>query len=191
MIIPGSLENRDLTKCGIAAFTLATCLGAVVLAPGDPAPAIAALDLAGHKREVRWGDHALTLVSFWATWCAPCRDEMTALQALQDRRGLQAFVVVGLLLDRASDSEARAFAADLGIRYPLMRADTAMDAAWGGIRTFPTSFLVSREGKILRRYIGAAKVMREAMANDIGALVEGRPMGTLPMPDNPGTVPGP
>ena len=70
-------------------------------------------NLAEHRGKV-------VVVNFWGSWCKPCREEMPALQAAYERYGGDVvFVGVGVKLDK--DDEARAFAEEFGITYPIGR----------------------------------------------------------------------
>lgn len=57
----------------------------------------------------------LTLVNLWATWCAPCRAEMPALDALQREMGGEDFEVVAVNVDTGSDDKPKAFLAETGV----------------------------------------------------------------------------
>ncbi|WP_421856613.1 thiol:disulfide interchange protein TlpA [Oricola sp.] len=57
------------------------------------------------------------LVNLWATWCAPCREEMPALDRLQADKGGEAFDVVAISVDGGSDEKPRRFAEDIGLEH--------------------------------------------------------------------------
>jgi thiol-disulfide isomerase/thioredoxin len=65
----------------------------------------------------RWQGHVLVL-NFWASWCAPCREEMPQLDQLQRRRQGSGVQIVGIAVD--SPDEARALAQVLGVTYPIL-----------------------------------------------------------------------
>ena len=97
------------------------------------------------------------LLNFWATWCAPCVEEMPMLSELQDDwsgRGLQ---VVGIALDDAE--RARNFADEMGIRYPVLvgETDVVLTGQRYGNRSglLPFSVLVDRDGTIRWTHLGA------------------------------------
>jgi hypothetical protein len=62
-----------------------------------------------------------------------------------------------------------------------------VDRAWGGIAVKPTSFLVDRGGRILRRYVGASPEQTAGLIADVEAVLDGLPMPPQVMP-RPGTV---
>jgi thiol-disulfide isomerase/thioredoxin len=67
------------------------------------------------------------LVNLWATWCAPCREEMPALDALQQEAGGEDFAVVTINLDTGAEDKPREFLEEIGVdNLPLYR-DASMD----------------------------------------------------------------
>ena len=156
----------------------------LALAPGDPAPSIVLPALTGERHVHVYAEHALTVVNFWATWCKPCRDEMPALQRLSDKHRQDGLAVLGLLFDPKSDDEgARRYLDEVGVRYPTMRATVETLRGWGGIGMFPTTFLIDREGKIVRRYVGTSPAQIEGLMADVDAALSGRPLGSMVVPD--------
>lgn len=96
----------------------------------------------------------VVLVNFWATWCWPCRLEMPALQAMHERHQARGFLVLGLSLDRSGADGVRTFLRERDISYPVAIVGTREEQAFGGIRGYPTSFLLDREGHVRHAVIG-------------------------------------
>lgn len=109
------------------------------------------------------------LVSFWATWCPPCREELAEFQSNR-----QAFVQSGVELaavsvdDPADRERAVEFAAENGIEFPVLFADDETVAAYTVVNrhlfdrrrdlSLPSSFLIDEQGRIIKAYLGAASV---------------------------------
>jgi len=94
----------------------------------------------------------MVLVHFWAMWCAPCVTELPKLDALQRRRGGEDFAVVAISADRSSPDRLRTFVADLGIENLTAYQDRlGVLSSLFEVRSFPTSFLLDRDGRILGR----------------------------------------
>ena len=68
------------------------------------------------------------LVNLWATWCAPCRAEMPALDALQAAKGGSDFEVVAVNVDTGDDVKPKKFLADTGVERLAYYRDASMGA---------------------------------------------------------------
>jgi thiol-disulfide isomerase/thioredoxin len=161
-----------------------TAVRQVAFAPGDPAPALSGETPERERASVRWGDRTLTVVNFWATWCVPCKAEMPFLQDLYARRGKDGLAIWGVEAGRGNVEDTRRFLSDLKIGYPVLRVSAETGAAWGGASVLPTTFLVGRDGKILRKYAGATPRQTEGLVADVNAVLDGRPMGVQPFPED-------
>lgn len=100
----------------------------------------------------------LVLLNLWATWCAPCREEMTALDRLEQILGGPDFQVLALSLDSGGTAAVRRFYDEIGIRKLAIFVDSSMEAT-GKLRTIgiPTTVLVDREGRERWRKTGPAE----------------------------------
>lgn len=96
------------------------------------------------------------LVTFFATWCPPCMDEIPSLIALQSGHKAEGFSVIGLSLDKGDQQAVRNLIHKKRINYPVLKADNTVTKEFGGIVGVPTTFLLGRNLKILKRYIGYA-----------------------------------
>ena len=96
----------------------------------------------------------VVLVSFWATWCKPCEDEMPAMERLYRSLPRDRFELVAISVDDAPEP-VEAFAKRLGLTFPIaMDFGQKVAAAWGTLR-FPETLLVDRDGIVIERYVGA------------------------------------
>lgn len=97
----------------------------------------------------------VTLVNIWATWCAPCRDEMPSMEALYQDYAAKGFKIAAVSIDQGGTDQVRAFATELHLTFDILHDQS------GGIQGLyqttgvPESFLLDREGHIVRRLIGS------------------------------------
>lgn len=96
----------------------------------------------------------VVLVNVWATWCPPCRAEMPALQQLSRAYEAEGMVLLGLSVDRGPAAKVDAFLADRGITYPVAIVGDDVIAAFGGVRGYPTSYLLDRDGVVRHTVMG-------------------------------------
>lgn len=97
------------------------------------------------------------LLNVWATWCAPCREEMPSLDRLQKALGGPAFEVVAVSIDTGGAAVVERFYKEVGIGALAIYVDPTMRAA-GELRTpgVPTTLLIDAEGRELGRHAGPA-----------------------------------
>jgi len=96
----------------------------------------------------------VVLVNFWATWCLPCRAEMPLLQAMAERHADAGLVVLGLSRDQGPAEEVTSFLSERDITYPVAIVGRDAELAFGGVRGYPTSFLLDRSGRIRHAALG-------------------------------------
>jgi thiol-disulfide isomerase/thioredoxin len=96
----------------------------------------------------------VVLVNFWATWCPPCKVEMPLLQQMAERHGSAGLVVVGFSRDLDPPAKVQAFLSERGITYPNSIVGHEAEQAFGGVRGYPTSFLLDRAGRIRHQAMG-------------------------------------
>ena len=95
----------------------------------------------------------VALIVYWATWCAPCLDEIPSLIALRDEFGPQDVDIIGVSLDQPS-KEIDTFVSARDINYKIVRNTESLDKAFGPIRYIPTIVVLDRNGRVQQRYTG-------------------------------------
>ncbi|HEY8122634.1 MAG TPA: TlpA disulfide reductase family protein [Myxococcota bacterium] len=120
---------------------------------GIAAPEFALPRLAGGEIALRELRGKVVLVNFWATWCAPCEQEMPAMQRLYARLAPRGFELVAISEDDDPRAVAR-FQQRLGLTFPIaLDANKRIAGSYQSFR-YPESFLIDREGVLVQRYIG-------------------------------------
>jgi peroxiredoxin len=124
---------------------------------GARAPDFRAIDLATGD-SVSFREHydgSVTLVNIWATWCIPCRVEMPAMERVYRDLAPRGFKIAAISIDEGSPEDVRAFGQELGLSFDMLQdRSTAVQQTYQTTGV-PESFLVNREGIIVKRIIGA------------------------------------
>ncbi len=96
----------------------------------------------------------VVLVDFWATWCPPCQAEIPWLVKLHSELAPRGFTILGVAMDDDGAAAVRAFTARQPIPYPIVLNGPADAPAGWFVPGLPTAYLIGRDGRILRRWIG-------------------------------------
>lgn len=117
-----------------------------------PAPELALADAQGRTWKLAEARGKVVIVNFWASWCEPCRAEMPSLQSLADFYGGEVVVLAVNFKER--DSKVLQFAQAAGLTLPMpMDRDGAAAARWG-VKVFPSTIIIGRDGKPRWRITG-------------------------------------
>jgi cytochrome c biogenesis protein CcmG/thiol:disulfide interchange protein DsbE len=142
----------------IAAALLLTACSLKGGAP-EEAPEVRLPNLDGRMVSLSQYHGRVVMVNFWATWCPPCRKEIPDFVSLQREFGPQGLTIVGISVDDEGLDQVRAFSRSHDINFPVMyggqRSEEIIER-FGGIRGIPTTFLVDRTGRIVRKVTGPA-----------------------------------
>ncbi len=123
---------------------------------GKRAPDFKALDLATGDtvslREQYAGQ--VTLVNIWATWCVPCRVEMPAMQQLYDRLKGEGFRIAAVSVDASDTATVTQFAREFGLTFDILHDGSGKIEQVYQTTGVPESFLIDKNGTIVRKQIG-------------------------------------
>ncbi|HTS83970.1 MAG TPA: TlpA disulfide reductase family protein [Usitatibacter sp.] len=133
----------------MASLLVGWCSLALAATEGQPAPAIQAKLLDGTAFNLADEAGKVVIVNMWATWCAPCREEMPALEAYYREHREQGLVLVALSMDDPRD-EAKVREATRAYSFPVGFQRDAYLKGYGRIWRLPLTFVVDRNG-ILRK----------------------------------------
>ena len=143
-----SVKNTELTDAKI---------------DGKPAPEVKFKDLDGNDVTLAQYKGTVVLVDFWATWCEPCYVEIPWLIEMQQKYAAKGFTVLGVSMDEDGKSAVVPFLAKerftvngqkLPMNYPIVLGSEEVADKFGGLLGYPTGFLISRDGKVVKKFQG-------------------------------------
>jgi thiol-disulfide isomerase/thioredoxin len=131
-------------------------------APTD-APTVSLKDLNDHDVTLAQYKGQVVLVNFWATWCAPCKEEIPWMIEYQKKYGSRGFTILGVSMDEDGKKAVQPFldkerfdvnGQQEAMNYPIVFGSDAIAEKFGGIMGLPTSMLFTRDGKKVRTIVG-------------------------------------
>lgn len=132
------------------AFILCACAGGIEAS--SVAPDVSLSDMDGKTVQLSDFKGKVIILNFFASWCPPCRQEIPDFIELQTQYAGRGFVMIGVSLTPADN--VKPFAEKMGINYTVLIGDDKAQAAYGPIRSIPTTFLIDKEFNIAQKYIG-------------------------------------
>lgn len=141
--------RRQLLQLGAATAASSLILPAAhaSIAPASTAPDFTLKSLAGPNLRLKEQRGKVVLVNFWATWCAPCREEMPQLNKLFDKYRASGFTLLGVNVDEDSRNTA-GVASQLGVKFPvLLDSDKAVSKLYA-LSAMPSTVLIDRDGRL-------------------------------------------
>jgi thiol-disulfide isomerase/thioredoxin len=124
---------------------------------GAVAPDFKIVDLATNDTvslRKRYRGH-VTLVNIWATWCVPCKVEMPSMQKLYESLGPKGLKIAAVSIDEGDATDVRNFGAELGLTFDILQDRTTGIQQAYQTTGVPETFLLDKDGVIVKRVIGA------------------------------------
>ncbi len=150
----------------VVLFWLSRGGGLAPVVPGRPAPEFSAFSLDGEPRTLDDFQGKVILLNIWATWCAPCQQEMPSMQRLREAVPDDDFVILAVSID-APQGERDAFgreggnleifAREMGLTFRILHDPSGKIQDIYQATGVPESFVVDREGLIFKKVAGATE----------------------------------
>jgi thiol-disulfide isomerase/thioredoxin len=173
---PRRREVLILGAAGLAAAVAGFLVGPAFLGREPAADALLGVrlpDLTGRLRQLSEWRGRVLVCNFWATWCAPCREEMPLLVATRAKYAANGVEVVGIAVDNAG--KVAQFAKSLGITYPILLSEAdgleqmrRLGNSSGGL---PYTVFLDREGRVAHCKLGALK--QADLEEILGSMLKG------------------
>jgi peroxiredoxin len=94
------------------------------------------------------------VLNFWATYCAPCRVETPWLIDFYRQYKTQGLEIVGVSMDDGGQQQVSDFVKEMNVNYTILIGNHTVGDAYGGARFLPQTFLIDREGRIVKSVLG-------------------------------------
>lgn len=160
--MPGRREVLIVGAVGLAAAAAGALVGPLALQSQSGASDLLSAvypDISGQRRPLAAWRGTVLVVNFWATWCAPCREEVPLLTALRQKYAAKGFEVVGIGIDNGA--KIAQFSKEFRIPYPLLVADGSgvdlMRKLGNPSGALPFTVVQDRKGSIAYRRLGLLK----------------------------------
>jgi len=122
--------------------------------PGNPAPGISFEDIDGKLRSLDNLKGKTVLVHIWATWCAPCLEELPSLESLYREYKDKGLTIMAVSIDKKKDTVKR-FVEELGLTFPVLLDPKGKVTRLYRTTGVPETFIVDKKGIIREKIIGA------------------------------------
>ncbi|MBF0520687.1 MAG: TlpA family protein disulfide reductase [Nitrospirae bacterium] len=136
---------------------------------GKPAPDFEMQSVNGTTVSLASLKGKVVLLNFWATWCPPCKEEMPSMEALSKMFKNDNFTV--LAASASSQNDIKKFAQKNHVTFQFLLDPKNKIAKSFKVYMLPVTFLISKEGVIVKKYIGAQNWTEPAIVKDIKKLL--------------------
>src|SRR5262245_33445192 len=135
-----------------------------------PAPDFALENIKGGKTTAADLKGKVLVVDFWATWCEPCIMEIPKFNKMADEYHGKDVEIVGITVESPHDS-IKPKVQETGMKYTVLVGNDAVVDGFGGLIGFPTTFIVTKDWKIYKKYMGALPDKDARIKKDIEKLL--------------------
>jgi peroxiredoxin len=139
-------------------------------APRGPAPDFELENIAGGKIKSADLKGKISIIDFWATWCEPCWSEVPKYNKMLTEYHGKDVEIVGITVE-SPYTDIKPKSDELGIKYTVLVGNDKIQDAFGGMIGYPTTFIVTKDWKIYKKYMGALPDKDARIKKDIEKLL--------------------
>ena len=171
------MANIQLKKFRLPLLVFFFCMrfsgNIYALEPGSKAPDFDLPGAQGGMVKLSNTAGSVVYVDFWASWCGPCRQSFSWMNAMQEKYRSQGLKIIGVNLD-AKNEDAKKFLAQIPAKFTVAFDSKGESPKLYGVKGMPTSFLVGRDGKIVFQHLGFKEADREHLEQQIKVALEAK-----------------
>jgi cytochrome c biogenesis protein CcmG, thiol:disulfide interchange protein DsbE len=128
---------------------IAPCASANALRVGAPAPEAILMTLDGQRIATSELLGRVVILTFWATWCGPCREELPLLSAYASQHAAEGLSVLGFSLDSPEEHPHKVLQVAHSLSFPVGLLANSSLPGYGRIWHIPVNFTINRDGKLI------------------------------------------
>jgi thiol-disulfide isomerase/thioredoxin len=137
-----------LSVTGLDAL-FAPSASANALRVGEPAPLATLVTLDGQRISTSDLLGHVVILTFWATWCAPCREELPLLSSYATQHAAEGLAVLGFALDSPDDDPHKVQQEARSLSFPVGLLANSSLPGYGRIWRIPVNFTINRKGQLI------------------------------------------
>jgi peroxiredoxin len=135
-----------------------------------PAPDFELENIAGGKLKSADLKGKISVIDFWATWCEPCWSEVPKFNKMLTEFHGKNVEIIGMTVE-SPYTDIKPKSEELGIKYTVLVGNDKIQDAFGGMIGYPTTYIVTKDWKIYKKYMGALPDKDARIKKDIAKLL--------------------
>ena len=113
----------------------------------------------------------VTVVDFWATWCEPCIAEIPNYNKIHESYAGKGVEVLGITVESGPLKDIKPHVEEFQMKYSVVVGDEKVVEGFGGLIGFPTTFIVDRDWRVYKKYLGMTRNKKDMIEKDIEKLI--------------------
>ena len=177
-VIVAAVIAAAFSGCNSKSWLNASAQEGSTKGPLPAAPEVTFKDLDGKEVALSSLKGKVVVLNFWATWCEPCQVEIPWMIDLQQKNSEKGFTILGAAMDDEGKSIVQPYVQNtefdvdgtkMKMNYPIVLGTDDIASKFGGLIGLPTTIVITRDGKIAKRFIGLAN--RDQLEKQVHALL--------------------